>query len=262
MEVQVMERYLELNLMLNGKIVLTKREDIGMHGAVVEDDGMVIPSQLNDFGQPHLSHNELSLATDMIKEYKYATLEYYEKTFPDDAKNKAYVAVDVFVSLYVCDGDHEKSHTVVTSLPQRIWTRCQKLLNETTDGYVHTIPVTETPIMIQFESFPDFFVPVGDDPIRLWLFTDINHMTNTQIDYCAEIKIKESINWGFNGINAVLLFRQQCEKYTQVMMNPDGTPAGEFIQINYHPHIGYWFGTLLLETVQKYFKIEDPNNGI
>lgn len=181
-------------------------------------------------------------------------LDDWEEEYPD-VKHKSYVTIRIDI------GD---------TVYWKLWTRAKRLRYESTDGWGESYPVTDLPICIEaktpdacimrFEDGSIFQVPFcpRNTPSTDWLYKDINHFTGLQVDYVGEIKIGETINWGLNGVNALLLFRRLCDENTCINM------AGkEFVKLYSNPEIGYWFGELKPETVfseqNRYYRERDKS---
>ena len=99
-------------------------------------------------------------------------------------------------------------------------------------------------IRISATSGFGFYIKRTGSLIAIIWNNDINHFTGLQVDYLAELKITDQVHWGFNGFNAVMLFKQKCDEYTSI--NKLGE---EFVEMKYNPDIGYWFGEIKEETI-------------
>lgn len=188
-------------------------------------------------------------------------LDDWEEEYPD-VKNKSYVTIRIDI------GNPDLFATNATQTYWKLWTRAKRLRYESTDGWGESYPVTDLPICIEaktpeacilrYEDGSVFQIPFcpRNTPSTDWLYKDINHFTGLQVDYVGEIKIGETINWGLNGVNALLLFRRLCDENTCINM------AGkEFVKLYSNPEIGYWFGELKPETVfseqNRYYRKRD-----
>lgn len=155
------------------------------------------------------------------------TIDDWEERYPD-CKDLSYIVINLE------SGDVRR---------WKIWTRAKSVNYDSTDGWFNNYKITDLPICIAAEDPGKPFSVIGS-PSNDWLYKDINHLTGLQFDYLAEIKLEKEINWGFNGVNALMLFKEKCEEYTTMNQRGD-----EYVLIKYNPEIGYWFGTIGEETM-------------
>ena len=136
-------------------------------------------------------------------------------------------------------------------LRHSIWAWFKSTKYQSKDGWSTDYEVTDMPIRISTYVPHPRYIPKSlkaAGEFERWLYKDINNPDNTQLDYVAEIKVDKTINWGINGLNALLLFKQLCDDHE--VANPHGR---DFILINYNPYIGYWFGNITHEALKRYF---------
>ena len=167
-------------------------------------------------------------AIEMIEWILDDIMDRWEERF-EDCKGASYIAINLEI------GDQHF---------WRLWTRAKTIAYQADDGWFSDrYPITDLPISIIADA-PDRPFAVKGSPSTDWLYNDINHFTGLQVDYLAELKITDQVHWGFNGFNAVMLFKQKCDEYTSI--NKLGE---EFVEMKYNPDIGYWFGEIKEETI-------------
>ena len=169
----------------------------------------------------------------MMEKFHDMTLADWEEKYPDII-GKSYTPV------VLCYGN-----TVYVS----IWTWANSVHYESADRYNKLVyHITDDPIRIDYGQLPCRYTTdrfsVKGSPSGNWLFRDINHMTGYQTDYVAEITFGSEMNWGFNGANAVLIFRELCDRFTNVTKN-----GRTYVGMKYYPGVGYWFGSILESTM-------------
>lgn len=181
-------------------------------------------------------YTKAATTAELLDAYYWVTLSDWEEMFPD-LKCAPYVEVVLY------DKDAMLRHS--------IWAWFKSTKYQSKDGWTTEYEVTEMPICISTYVPHPSYVPKSLKAIREfehWLYKDINKPDNTQLDYVAQITIDKTIDWGINGLNALLIFKQLCDDYE--VANPHG---GNFVLINYNPYIGYWFGAIHQDTLEQYF---------
>lgn len=181
-------------------------------------------------------YNKATTLDEFMSAYNWVTLSDWEEIFPD-LKCAPYVEVILY------NNDAMLRHS--------IWAWFKSTKYQSKDGWSTDYEVTDMPIRISTYVPHPRYIPKSlkaAGEFERWLYKDINNPDNTQLDYVAEIKVDKTINWGINGLNALLLFKQLCDDHE--VANPHGR---DFILINYNPYIGYWFGNITHEALKRYF---------
>lgn len=159
---------------------------------------------------------------------------------------------------------------------QIIWTRATSVQYESSNGWKTSYKITEDPICFvrEFDNFAeedptclanvfvgkynysrllstngvshtvqDYRFDLKRDAVRInhiWLMQTVQSTPSVQTNFIADITIDSTpvnINWGFNGANAVMLFRKMCKQYRKTCKLE---PSGGVVVIHFCKSIGAW----------------------
>ncbi len=219
---------------------------------------------------------ELEWITRFLKPETFP-LSSWEELAPDMTKN-----LTNHLRLMVSVADSENPCVSSLMIKELVWTRAISVEYESSDGWRTRYEITEDPICFVSEFGGSMYMKVleteaggqehfvqpmsfnvKDDIVRnnhLWLMQDL-FATSPQTNYVADLKFvisrwfgdntdepshadTLSVNWGFNGVNAVLIFRDMCRKYRKPC---DGEPSGGIVIIHYQQGLGAWMQDNLVE---------------